>query len=167
MCVEVNGIAHIQLTINQPEKGIPFWESLLHFLGLQTLIRSEELVYCIGARTGVVVRGAPPGKRERKFDQDTIGLHHLCFRARNREDVDGVYEFVRNSLKSKIIHAPEEGPFAPGYYSILFEDPEGIRIEVNYVPGQGHFGPTGRLGQGGEGVAKNYDESGLDAKEPQ
>jgi hypothetical protein len=23
---------------------------------------------------------------------------------------------------------------------VLFEDPEGIRLEVNFVPGKGHFG---------------------------
>jgi len=43
---------------------------------------------------------------------------------------------VRN-LGATIIHAPEEAVWAPGYYSILFEDPDGIRLEVNYVPGKG------------------------------
>ena len=27
--------------------------------------------------------------------------------------------------------------WAPGYYSVLFEDPDGIRLEVNHVPGAG------------------------------
>ncbi len=45
------------------------------------------------------------------------------------------------------IHGPEDGShFAPGYYSILFEDPDGIRVKFNYVPGKGHFGNKGRLG---------------------
>ena len=30
-----------------------------------------------------------------------------------------------------------KGNWAPGYYYILFEDPDGIRLEVNYVPGEG------------------------------
>ena len=34
-------------------------------------------------------------------------------------------------------HAPEEGGWAPGYYSVLFEDPDGIRLELNFVPGRG------------------------------
>jgi hypothetical protein len=29
----------------------------------------------------------------------------------------------------------------PGYYSVLFEDPDGIRLEVNHVPGKGVFDP--------------------------
>jgi glyoxalase/bleomycin resistance protein/dioxygenase superfamily protein len=41
---------------------------------------------------------------------------------------------------AKIVRAPEDGPWAPGYYSVLFEDPDGIRIEANFVPGAGNLG---------------------------
>jgi hypothetical protein len=30
-----------------------------------------------------------------------------------------------------------EGNFAPGYYFFVFEDPDGIRLEVNFIPGKG------------------------------
>ena len=162
MTVEVNGIAHIQLTVSNPKLCLPFWESFCHFLGMKTLIKSEDVVYCIGSRTGILVRAAPQGKRSQVFDQDRAGLHHFCFRARSNEDVDSIYQFVLQELCAKIIHAPEDGSqFAPGYYSILFEDPDGIRVEVNYVPGKGHLGDAGRLGRGGEGPATGYGEDGL------
>ncbi|MGK0225066.1 MAG: hypothetical protein ACI9ON_004326, partial [Limisphaerales bacterium] len=45
--------------------------------------------------------------------------------------------------------------------SILFEDPDGLRVEFNYVPGQGHFGPQGRLGSDGPGPANSYGDDGL------
>jgi catechol 2,3-dioxygenase-like lactoylglutathione lyase family enzyme len=152
MTVELNGIAHIQLTVNDPDRCCPFWEKLCHFFEMKTLIKGEGIVYCIGSRTGILVRGAPPDKRDRTFDQDRPGLHHLCFRARERGQIDEIYEFVRGELDAKIVHPPEEGKqFAPGYYSVLFEDPDGIRVEVNYVPGKGHFGSGGRLGEGGGG----------------
>jgi catechol 2,3-dioxygenase-like lactoylglutathione lyase family enzyme len=157
----MNGIAHIQLTVNDPDRCVPFWEKLCHFLEMKTLIRAEGIVYCIGSRTGILVRGAPPGKNGGPFDQDRAGLHHLCFRARAREDVDAVHDFVVAELDATVVHAPEEGAFAPGYYSVLFEDPDGIRIEFNHVPGRGHFGPEGRLGPDGEGPAGSYGSSGL------
>ncbi len=157
MGVEVNGIAHIQLTVNDPDRCVPFWEQLCHFLGMKTLIKADGLVYCIGSRTGVLVRGAPEDKRDRAFDQDTAGLHHLCFRARSAEDVDAIFAFARDELDAHIVHPPEEGlQFAPGYYSVLLEDPDGIRIEVNFVPGRGHLGEGGRLGEGGAGPATNF-----------
>jgi catechol 2,3-dioxygenase-like lactoylglutathione lyase family enzyme len=65
-----------------------------------------------------------------------VGLHHLCFRARVRSDVDSFYGFLQQ-LGATIVHPPEEGSWAPGYYSVLFEDPDGIRLEMNHVPGSG------------------------------
>ncbi len=151
MTVSVNGIAHIQLTVKDPDACCAFWEKLCHFLEMKTLIKGEGILYCIGSRTGILVRGAPPDKRDRAFDQDRPGLHHICFRAREREDVDTIYEFLKE-IDATIVHAPETGDdFAPGYYSVLFEDPDGIRVEVNHVPGKGHLGKGGRLGPGGGG----------------
>jgi catechol 2,3-dioxygenase-like lactoylglutathione lyase family enzyme len=89
-----------------------------------------------------------------RVDQDRAGLHHLCLRARSRADVDVVHRFAVDELAARIVHPAEEGSqFAPGYYSVLFEDPDGIRIEINHVPGKGHFGAGGRLGPGGAGTA--------------
>ncbi|KPJ78878.1 MAG: hypothetical protein AMJ58_13045 [Gammaproteobacteria bacterium SG8_30] len=162
MSVELNGIAHIQLSVNDPERCLPFWERLCHFLEMKTLIKGEGVLYCIGSRTGILVRAAPADKRDRPFDQDRSGLHHFCFRARRREDVDSVYRFLVDELAAKIVHPPEEGAhFAPGYYSVLFEDPDGIRVEVNHVPGKGHLGPGGRLGPGGPGPASRYGDRGV------
>jgi len=157
MSVEMNGIAHIQLTVNDAERCLPFWERLCHFLAMKTLIKGSDVLYCIGSRTGILVRAAPPAKRGGHFDQDRAGLHHFCFRARERADVDAVHRFLVEELQARIIHAPEEGSeFAPGYYSVLFEDPDGVRVEVNHVPGKGHFGAGGRLGPGGAGPDDRY-----------
>ncbi len=162
MTIAINGIAHVQLTVRDPDACLPFWEKLLHFFEMKTLLRGDDSIYCIGGRTGILVRGAPEDKRDRAFDQDRPGLHHICFRARSVEDVDSVHEFAVKELGANIIHAAEDGSqFAPGYYSVLFEDPDGLRIEVNHVPGRGHFGDRGRLGKSGAGPASRYGEDGL------
>jgi len=162
MSVDLNGIAHIQLTVNHPDRCLPFWEKLCHFFGMQTLIKGEGVLYCIGSRTGILVREAPPEKRSISFDQNTAGLHHFCFRARNREDIDAVHRFLVDELGARIVHPPEDAShFAPGYYSLLFEDPDGIRVEVNHVPGKGHLDSGGRLGPGGSGPANRYGSDGL------
>ena len=162
MTVSINGIAHIQLTVNDPARCVPFWERFCHFLEMSTLIRGDDIVYCIGGRTGILVRGAPEDKRDRPHDQDRPGLHHFCFRARSRDDVDSIHEFLLMEPDIHVVHPPESGAeFAPGYYSVLFEDPDGIRVEVNFVPGRGHFGGEGRLAPGGPGPAGLYGEDGL------
>ena len=161
MTVELNGIAHIQMTVNDIDRCLPFWEKLCHFLEMKTLIKNDTTLYCIGSRTGILIREAPEAKKSVGFDQDTSGLHHFCFRARTKEDVDAISSFIEKEVDAKIIHGPEDGShFAPGYYSILFEDPDGIRVEVNHVPGKGHFGGEGRLGPEGPGPSDTHGESG-------
>jgi len=63
-------------------------------------------------------------------------LHHVCFRARERGDVDQAHAFLEQ-IGAHIVHAPQPDNYAPGYYSVLFEDPDGTRLEINHVPGRG------------------------------
>jgi hypothetical protein len=65
----------------------------------------------------------------------------------------GVYwvvnRFSRIDNRFGIVRPPKERPWAPGYYSNLFDGPAGIRLEINHVPGKGalqqgsHFIPAG------------------------
>ena len=134
--MEINGIAHVMLTVSNFEACLPFYERLLTFLGLTPVIKADEMLYCVGGRTAVGIVKAEEQQRRERFVQFRVGLHHVCFRARERADVDAVYDFLL-AAGAKIVHAPEEGAWAPGYYSVLFEDPDGIRLEVNHVPGKG------------------------------
>lgn len=132
--IEINGMAHVIVSVADFASARAFYGELLPFLGLTPVIDTEAYYYCVGGRTAYGVRPADEGAD--RFDQGRVGLHHLCFRVREREDVDRVYEKVLE-LGAKVVHEPEDGPFAPGYYSLLFEDPDGIRLEVNHVPGRG------------------------------
>jgi len=134
--MEINGIAHTVLTVNDFAAGVAFYEPLLHFFGLQTVIKADGFLYCVGGRTALGIAQAEDAYCGERFVQLRVGLHHLCFRARTREDVDAVHDFLV-ARGAKIVHPPEDGAWAPGYYSVLFEDPDGIRLEVNHVPGKG------------------------------
>jgi catechol 2,3-dioxygenase-like lactoylglutathione lyase family enzyme len=134
--IEINGIAHIALTVSQWDRCRPFYQALLSFLGLKEVFATEESLYYVGGRTGVGVGPCANEHAAEQFVQGTVGLHHVCFRARSREDVDSVHRFLLKS-NVRIVHPPEEGPWAPGYYSVLFEDPAGVRLEINHVPGKG------------------------------
>ena len=136
----INGIAHLQLTVSDMARSRPFYKTLLHSMEMVTLRDTEDYFYCIGGRTGVAIAPASAASKNDGFSQQSPGLHHLCFRARSREDVDAIYQTAL-ALQATIIRAPEEGSWAKGYYSVLFEDPDGIRIEANFVPGKGHLEP--------------------------
>jgi catechol 2,3-dioxygenase-like lactoylglutathione lyase family enzyme len=134
--MEINGVAHVMLTVSNFEACLPFYEKLLPYFGMKPVIRSADMLYCVGGRTAVGITRCDEAHRGESFEQRRIGLHHVCLRARERGDVDEVHSFLK-TIGAKIVHPPETGSWAPGYYSVLFEDPEGIRIEVNHVPGKG------------------------------
>jgi catechol 2,3-dioxygenase-like lactoylglutathione lyase family enzyme len=139
--IEINGIAHVVLTVSNYEACREFYRELLPFLGLRPVFDTEVFFYCVGGRTAFGCEPCGPQFQSERFVQQRVGLHHVCFRARAREDVDRLNEFLV-ARGAKIVHGPEEGPWAPGYYSVLFEDPDGIRLELNYVPGRGLLGET-------------------------
>ncbi len=134
--MEINGVAHIILTTGDFPRARAFYSKLLPFLGLKPVRDIENFYYyCVGGRTAVGIRpGAPAGER---FSQDRVGLHHACFRVRERAEVDEVHAFLLTLEGAVIVHGPQEDGWAPGYYSVLFEDPDGVRLEVNHVPGRG------------------------------
>jgi catechol 2,3-dioxygenase-like lactoylglutathione lyase family enzyme len=137
--MEINGIAHVMLTVSNFDACLPFYEQILTYLGLKPVIKTDAMLYCVGGRTAVGIVKAEDRYRDERFVQFRVGLHHLCFRARERADVDAFHTFLCQ-LGAKIVHPPEEGLWAPGYYSVLFEDPDGIRLEMNHVPGKGLLG---------------------------
>lgn len=136
---EINGIAHIQLTVSDIARSRAFYAPLLTAMGMVAVIDTATYYYGVGGRTAVAIAPAGHGSTEGTsdgFDQRRVGLHHVCFRARSRDDVEALFA-VAESIGATIVHGPQEDGYAPGYYSILFEDPDGIRIEVNHVPGRG------------------------------
>jgi catechol 2,3-dioxygenase-like lactoylglutathione lyase family enzyme len=138
--MDINGVAHLQLTVGNFDACQTFYEKLLTFFGMTPVMRADGFFYCVGGRTGVAISRADESHVGERFVQRRVGLHHVCFRARERADVDAVHAFLLD-VGAKIVHPPEDGPWAPGYYSVLFEDPDGIRLEVNHVPGKGLLSP--------------------------
>ena len=134
--MEINGVAHVMLTVSNFDACLPFYEKLLPFLGMRPVIKQDGWFYCVGGRTAVGIMRAEERHQGERFVQLRVGLHHVCFRVRERADVDAVHDFLVG-IGARVIHPPEDGPWAPGYYSVLFEDPDGIRLEVNHVPGKG------------------------------
>lgn len=151
--MDIVGIAHIQLSVADFERSQAFYRALCEHFGMRCQYdfagtgsgETRAALYYIGGRTGVLIRPVNPEFRGDAHHPYKPGLHHLCFRARSREDIDafaGFFEQTLASLGGRLVHPPEEGPWARGYYSILFEDPDGIRLEINHVPGKGNLDPS-------------------------
>ena len=134
--ISISGMAHVILTVSQFEKARTFYSSLLPEFGMSLVHDGPDFCYHVGARTAIGVRKCDPEFSNERFQQYRVGLHHLCLRASSRADVDKTASLVA-SLGAIIVRGPEEREWAPGYYYVLFEDPDGIRLEVNFIPGAG------------------------------
>jgi catechol 2,3-dioxygenase-like lactoylglutathione lyase family enzyme len=134
--IEVNGMAHVILTVSQYDAAKAFYGRLMPALGLQNVFDGENMCYFVGARTALGIQPCLPEYAGESFKQGRVGLHHICFRARSREDVDKVDGLLRD-MSAYIVSSAKDGPWAPGYYYVLCEDPDGIRVEINHVPGNG------------------------------
>ena len=145
--IAINGMAHVMLTVSQFDKARAFYKSLLPAFGMKLVEDGVDFCYHVGARTAIGVRRCDPEFEGERFEQYRVGLHHLCLRARTREDVDATARLAE-SLGARIVRGPVAGAWAPGYYYVLFEDPDGIRLEVNHVPGVGLFAEGERFGAG-------------------
>lgn len=134
---DLNGVAHVILTAGNFARSTAFWRDMIAYLDLKLVLDSEHMLYGVGGRTAIGIRTGSPENAGKRFDQGAPGLHHACFRMRDRAAIDRVHAFLAARDDIHIVHAPQEEPWAPGYYSVLFEDPDGIRIEFNHVPGVG------------------------------
>jgi catechol 2,3-dioxygenase-like lactoylglutathione lyase family enzyme len=134
MTIDINGMAHVILTVGQFDAARAFYRKLLPEFGMKPVHDGDKLFYCVGARTAIGIQPCDPALTAERFVQQRVGLHHLCLRARSREDVDRCAALLKE-IGAKIVRGPMEGTWAPGYYYVLFEDPDGIRLEVNFVPG--------------------------------
>src|SRR5215472_12932899 len=99
MTIEINGMAHVILTVSNFATAREFYRRLLPEFGMKVVSDEDRFFYCVGARS--------------------------------REDVDKCAAIL-NEMGATIVRGPAEDTWAPGYYSVLFEDPDGIRLEVNF-----------------------------------
>src|ERR1700737_1361498 len=136
MAIEINGMAHVILTVSRFEVAREFYRRLVSGFGMKGGVDADRFFYSAGARTAIGIELCDPALAGERFVQQRVALHHLCLRARSRQDVDKCAALL-SEMGATIVRGPAEDTWAPGYYSVLFEDPDGIRLEVNFVPGAG------------------------------
>ena len=88
MSIEVNGMAHVVLTVSDFAVARAFYSKLLSLMGMTAVCDTDKFFYCVGGRTAIGIEPCAPEHRHERFVQTRVGLHHLCLRARSREDVE-------------------------------------------------------------------------------
>jgi len=113
MTIEINGMAHVILTVSRFDAARKFYRRLLPEFGMKVVSDSDRFFYCVGARTAIGIEPCDPARAGERFVQERVGLHHLCLRARSREDVDKSATLL-GEMGATVVRGPAEDTWAPG-----------------------------------------------------
>lgn len=127
------GIDHLMINANNFDKSVRFYSWLMPKIGYpekHDYPGDDPLVGFSGAAGSMWLSNSASNLRTDNFDKRRVGLREIAFRADNRAQVDAVAKEVESN-GGKILDPPKEYPqYAPGYYSVFFTDPDGLKLEV-------------------------------------
>ena len=90
MAIEVLGVEHIDLTVNDVARSRAFFDKVLGELGFRKF-EGADYIHWANAQMTIAIRDASAANRDARFDRYRVGLHHLALRARSRADVDAFH----------------------------------------------------------------------------
>ena len=133
MAITANSVAHIRLTVTDIERSRQFYESVFGWpVALEVPLDAddatrEQLSFLFGGvlyNLGDCLVGLRPVATD-KFDENRVGLDHLCLRVDSRAELDSAaahldeLQVTREPIK-EIGHG----------YILEFRDPDGIALEL-------------------------------------
>jgi glyoxylase I family protein len=135
-------VHHVDLTVLDPERSLPFYETVLSFMGYRRGSANArgyefDLVTPNGGFCSIGILKSQGRGRRRRHDRYSPGLHHLAWSAESREDVDGLHDLLRE-IGATVLDEPAEYPqYGAGYYAVFFADPDGLKLELVHWPDKG------------------------------
>jgi len=151
--VEIIGVEHVDLTVNDLEKSAGFYDKVLGALGFRRLEEDDAGEHDLrwgNAHLTIAIRAAAADQVGAEYNRHRVGLHHLALKARTRQQVD--HRFLR-SERITVLDAPAEYPqYGKGYYAIFFADPDGLKLGVVHCP----WGYWRRVHADGQGERPRY-----------
>ena len=135
-------LSHVDLTVTDVSRSIPFYDHVLGKLGYKRLLEASASAACwsvadaAGGVFSIALQPAKPQSAGKLHDRYAPGLHHLAFHADSRADVDGFFQFLQE-IQAIILDAPAEYDYTPAYYAVFFADPDGLKLELVHEPALG------------------------------
>jgi catechol 2,3-dioxygenase-like lactoylglutathione lyase family enzyme len=131
------GLHHVDIVVSSLERSLPLYRELLRPLGYVEAYevvgeRGEPVWYLDGEGVGASL-GIREAQGGADHDRYAVGLHHLAFEASSREMVDERFRWARDQ-GLELENEPQEWPYVQGYYATFFHDPDGLKLEVVFVP---------------------------------
>lgn len=130
-------IHHFQIQVSDLQRSVKFYAGLFDQLGFARVFQNKSMVEWEKEGTRILVVQSPEKFVSHGFHRKRIGLNHIAFRAASRDEVDRVHKEYLLPNKIPVLYggAKEWPDYDPGYYAVYFEDPDRIKLELVYVPG--------------------------------
>ena len=69
MTIEINGMAHVVLTVSRFDAAREFYGKLLPLFGMKPVFDGERFFYCVGGRTAIGIEPCNPAHEGERFVQ--------------------------------------------------------------------------------------------------
>jgi glyoxylase I family protein len=132
--VEVLGLEHVDLTVNDIARSTAFYSYVLEALGFKRFAHPAEHVSWSNGKLSITIRPAAADVTRAQFNRYRVGLHHLAFKLKARGDVDGLHRLLLDRSLT-VLDPPAEYPeYGADYYALFFADPDGLKLEAVHFP---------------------------------
>jgi len=132
---EVLGVDHLDLTVTDLSRSLPFYEKVLGALGFRKMVHPYYNGFH-NAHMIIGIKEAAPEEKAAGHNRFRAGLHHLALKVKRREDVDRFHDFLV-AVGIPVLDPPVSYPaYGPRYYALFFADPDGIKLELVHYPVQ-------------------------------
>jgi catechol 2,3-dioxygenase-like lactoylglutathione lyase family enzyme len=126
-------LSHLVLNVTDLQKSLRFYLSTLGKLGYELADHQSGAYARITNGASLVIVLSPLEARysEMKYHRKAVGLNHLALAVPTKKDVDNMYEhLVFQGVPLLGQGMPLWSDYRGGYYSIFFEDPDRMMIEI-------------------------------------
>ncbi len=131
-------ITHVVVKVRDLEAARPFYRSLCRIIGLKEVSSSKRGFAYANGKFSIWVGEA---RDKARHARGIVGYDHIAFSASSRKQVDDLQKMLNREKFRTLYPAGEHPEFAPGYYSVSFLDPDGIIMELLYLPkGKNSYG---------------------------
>ena len=134
-------ISHIALTVSDLDRSTAFYNKVFEFIGFKRVEVPESIQQAmktrlkawVGPGYSISIRPSKGESAHGLHDRNAPGFNHTAFTAEDRSDVEKMYELLKQ-MGAKVLDAPAEYAYSPGYFAVYFTDPDGLKFEFAHAP---------------------------------
>ncbi|WP_405059067.1 VOC family protein [Kribbella sp. NBC_01505] len=124
-------ISHVELNVSNLQRSVSFYQTALAPLGFVAADSSEEYARLSNCRDAVIVLcPVSAAYEDRGYHRRGIGLGHLALAVAGRQLVDDMAARLDALGIDLLGDGLVELGYRRGYYTLAFEDPDRIMIEI-------------------------------------